>query len=312
MAGTNGGVLSFKGLTLNQYIKLLDETYIEEADKVETFIASQFHEDSKKQYQINKEAYSGYPRAGSWEADGDAPDLQAVSYRWAVKATSAYIGTGTAYTKKAFDFERYDILDAAPKLLNDSLRHAQAITAAQFYQNGFSTYWNTGAAEYWFTASHTLDARSEVSTYGNLITGPLNVSNFQAARRLLETTPDELGRPGFYHADTLLIPEALLDTAIEAKGTKEGRPDTANRTPNSLLTTNPGLTIMVNPWFDRFSEDAWFLLDSKKHKAMWNWSVPEEKWTADDDHSRTHYQYGSYAYMQWLDSWRGVVASEGD
>jgi hypothetical protein len=315
MAGTGGAPTTFKGLPIEQYLKGLDDSFVNETEQVQTYVSQLFHVQTKNQYRITKQSFSGLPQAGAWEADGDAPNLQSVSFRFNITATTAYVGNGTAYTKKLFDHQQYDIIENGPTLLNHSMSHAEAIQAASMFQGGFAAYWNTGAAEYWFTASHALDPRAYNNVggnYSNLVTGKLNVSNLQTARRLLENTPDDMGRPGFYKASTLAIPTALEDVAIETVAKRmEYRPDSANYTPNALGQTNPGLQILVVPWFDLYSTTAWFLMDDKKKKAIWNWDVPLEKWTADDPHSKTHYQYASYAWMNWLDDWRGVVASAG-
>jgi len=315
MAGTGGAPLTFKGLPIEQYLKGLDASLMNETDNVQTFTSDLYKVSNINQYRITKQSFSGLPQAGAWQADGDAPNLQAMAFRFDITATMAYVGNGTAYTKKLFDHQRYDLIERGPTLLNHSMQHAEAIQAASLYQNGFDTYWNTGAAEYWFTASHALDPRAYNNvggTYSNLVTGKLNVSNLQTARRLLENTPDDMGRPGFYKATNLFIPTALEDVAIESVARKmQYRPDSANYTPNALAETNPGLKIVVVPWFDLYSATAWYLADSGKRAAIWNWDVPLEKWTADDPHSKTHYQYASYAWMNWLDDWRGVVASQG-
>jgi phage major head subunit gpT-like protein len=164
------------------------------------------------------------------------------------------------------------------------------------------------------SASHT--TKSGVSTssgFGNYGTSALSKTSVAATRILFRKFRDDIGELYDSEPDTLLVPEALYDTACEIVGVgKNGATsmlDSASAN-NTINTLYKGFKVI--PWrlLDAYSTKSWYMIDSRMAKKFLLWidRVKPETATETDFHTfsimqslRARFGWG------WL-NWRWLYA----
>jgi len=184
-----------------------------------------------------------------------------------------YQGISTSYTNKTYalgyeiteeaiedNLHSEDTFNKLPRALARSGEETVEITAANIFNNGFSTAGSDGVAL--FSASHPLLGGG---TQANKPTtdADLSTASLTAGLTAIEGFTDERGLKRPTKAVTLAIPTALWNTAEELIKS-EYKPYVANNEVNAIQAKD--LRYFV--WHYLTDSDAWFLLADKQNTLL--------------------------------------------
>jgi phage major head subunit gpT-like protein len=207
---------------------------------------------------------------------------------------------GFMVERKFADDEKYRVIEKMPADLARAGRYKVETDAAGLLNNGFLAlgYDNKPL----FAADHPLLGGGVCS---NLIPAPLSDTALKSATLLARKTVDEAGKLIQIKPDTLIVSPANEFLAMELIKTAQ-KPGTDLNDINSLMGK---FKILV--WDFLTDDDAWFLLDSKRHELNFFWRVkPEFKHVEDFDTLVAKYR-GYMRYSFGYSDWRGIVGSPG-
>lgn len=216
-------------------------------------------------------------------------------------------GLGFRVTKEMWEDDLYGKIKKMPRALARSAKHTVEQTAANIFNYGFVTSYNTGGdSKALFASDHPLTGGG---SYGNkpTVAADLTVSSLQAAIQAMEETPDDRGLILAVKPKLLVVPPELKWTARELLGSQQ-KPYTADNELNAFL--DDGLSYFV--WHYLTDDDAWFLLAPKdEHELNLFW---RKKLDTDAD---TDFDTGDLKFkatmrfsVKWSD-WRGAYGSPG-
>jgi phage major head subunit gpT-like protein len=189
--------------------------------------------------------------------------------------------------------------------VGDSARVKREVDAASVFNNAFSdTYAGADAVGLCSTA-HPLSPQNTGTTQSNEFTYALTKPNLKLVREAMMAWTDDKGSKMAVTPDTILVPPALEDTALEITQSILD-PSSANNT--------------INPQFGRFQvvtwhyltdSNAWFVIDSNLMRQALEWynRVPLGVTPKVEDKtiSATWIAYMRYSYG--FADWRWVAGS---
>lgn len=222
--------------------------------------------------------------------------------------THKEFASGFAVGKRLYEDEQYGIINEMASDLGFAGRTKVETDAATVLNNAFSAnVGGTGASAIYDTkalcaSDHPL---VEGGTASNLVTGALSDSKLKEAITLMRAAVDEAGKKIVLSPDTLIVPPQLEWLALElTKSTHKPGTDY-----NDINTLAGRLKVMV---YDYLTDtDAWFILDSKRHKLSFYWRIkPEFAMSKDSDNFVSKYN-GRMRYSYGVSDWRGIVGSAG-
>lgn len=259
MAGVPSGVQTMGGLPLALFIKGLDDVFINAVTSVESLADRILEVEPTKLIKTTEYSIAGLPDPEAWNMDGDSMADGTVNPRYEITATQAGYALQYNVTWKMQKYDLYQMVTKGIKDLGIKMKLSREKKAATLLSGGFTTYWNTTAAAYLFSATHALDTRSlTTTTYNNLVSGGLSVATLKTAIGLIEQTPDDMGKMMRLRPRRLIIPPALKATAQQVINQgivyESGGPDF-----NKNLFSQYGLEIVVWPELQDVSSTAWFL-----------------------------------------------------
>lgn len=222
--------------------------------------------------------------------------------------THKEFASGFAIGKRLYEDEQYGIINDMASDLGFAGRTKVETDAATVLNNAFSSA--VGGAgvsaiydgEALISAAHPL---VEGGTASNLVTGALSDTKLKEAITLMRNAVDEAGKKIILMPDKLIVPSQLEWLALELTKSTH-KVGTADNDINSLAGR---LKVQV---YDYLTDaDAWFLMDSKRHKLSFFWRVkPEFAKATDSDNFVSKYN-GRMRYSYGVSDWRGIVGSAG-
>lgn len=253
-----------------------------------------------------EELYSlaGLTNFGVW-ADGTAINYEAVESRYLSKLTHITYAKGLRYTRDLKTDEKYGLMKQAVSEMALAAANTREGHASAFFNNGFTTVWNSTEGQYFFDDDHPMSSRSSTSTDSNLVTGALSLTTLESAIIAMRDTLDDVGRKMNIRPIRLWVPSALEFTAKKILQSPDD-PSTANRSVNPVH--NLGLQLVV--WPNLSSTTAW-MLQGDYAKTLWYDRVPlNEAMEEDFDTGDTKHK-AAYRSSVGAADWRGWVGSLG-
>lgn len=171
-------------------------------------------------------------------------------------------GLGFSVTEEMVDDGKFEVISSFSKRLAKSGKESQEITAANIFNNAFSTTTTADGLALFHTA-HTLPSGL---TFANKPStdADLSVSSLESAITAFET--NFVGDSGIKYSPKpkyLVVPPALRMYAMELVGS-EKKADTADNNMNSLK----GEGIQVVSWNQLTDSDAWFLTGTPEETGL--------------------------------------------
>lgn len=212
---------------------------------------------------------------------------------------------GFKVSEELMEDDRYSIIKKKPAALARAMRRTSEYLGAAIFNNGFSSG-TGGDGKYLFSTQHPRadagTAQSNASATGITLTE----ANLNTAILAMRAQLDDKGMKIGVKASTLVVPPALLKTAVEI--TKSSmRSGTANNDMNFY----EGMLKVVD-WDWLTSSTAWFLMDGSNHELNYFWRVrPEFKQDNSFDTGMALFKSRMRCSQGWSD-WRGVWGSKGD
>jgi hypothetical protein len=268
MAGVPSGVQTMGGLPLDLFIKSLDDVFINEIKTVKKTVDSLFSVEPTTLFKNTEYSLAGLDRPGDWNGDGDNMKTSTVAPRYEIPVTQAPYALEYPITWKMQKYDLHSIVTKGIQSLSKSMMWEREAKGAALLSGGFTTYWNTTAACYLFSASHTLDPRATIATtYGNLVTGALSVTTLMEAIDLMAIMPDDMGKIGVFRPAKLVHPTALRSTVDAVLNTGIQYRAGGNDFDKNPLTKY-GLEPVEWPQLDLVSSTAWFLVAEENGLGM--------------------------------------------
>ena len=253
------GVQTMGGLPLALFIKGLDNVFLNGVKEAVTYVDRILSVEPTTLIQNKEYSMAGLEDPGTWNMDGDNMDTSTMNPRWETTITQAGYALQYLITWKMQQYDLSKIVTKGVKDLGIKMRLARDGKGATLLSGGFTTYWNTTAAKYLFSATHTCDGRSlTTTTYSNLASGALSVAALKSALLLIEVTPDDMGKIMGLQPRRLIVPPALKATAQQVLGQGIGYESQGNDF-NKNLFTQYNLELEVWPKLQDVSSTAWFV-----------------------------------------------------
>jgi len=194
---------------------------------------------------------------------------------------------GTAFERKLIDDKKYSVLDdRVGSLTKSAQRTKEKLAIEASFAYAFSTahtylYSEEGVAL--CSDSHTnKTGASTTSGFDNAGTSSLSKTSIAATRLAMRRFMSDNGQRIDISPDTLIVPDALYDTAMEIVGSEKD-PTSANNTKNMMYGRLKVLPLMR---LDDYDTNNWFMVDSSAMKRDLLWIdriAPETKMTVDFD-----------------------------
>jgi phage major head subunit gpT-like protein len=212
---------------------------------------------------------------------------------------------GFKVSEELMEDDRYSVIKKKPAALASSMRRTSEFLAAQVFNNGFSSG-TGGDGKYLFSVAHP---RADAGTAQSNASGSgitLTETNLNTAILAMRGQLDDKGMKIGMKATTLVVPPALLKTAVEITNST-GRSGSADNDTNYYK----GMLKVVD-WDYLTSSTAWFLMDGSQHELNYFWRVrPEFKQDNSFDTGMALFKSRMRCSQGWSD-WRGVWGSKGD
>lgn len=209
---------------------------------------------------------------------------------------------GLKVTRELYEDDQYNIINRVPKLLANATARTVETTAADIFDNAF-TSGTGGDGQYLCSDSHP---RADAGTaQDNKDTQNLEETNLTTALLAMRNTLDDKGQHILIRPDTLLIPPELEVTASVLL-------KSIGRTGTNYNEINPyagRLNVIVWDYIDL--TQAWFILDSGLHQLNFFWRVkPEFSQDESFDTDAALYKVRCRFSVGFSD-WKGVWGSTG-
>lgn len=215
---------------------------------------------------------------------------------------------GFMISREMYDDDQYRQMNKMPAAMARSGRAKVEKDAMKPLLGGFTTA--IYDAQPLFAAAHPLLDSAKVGN--NLVIGPLNGDNLKRAIQAMHETLDEAGNLAQFKPTRLIVPPALLDTAIRV--TQSDRVAGSDLNDTNKYLNGYGLEIVPLDYISAAaggSDTHWFLQDGSRHELNFFWRVrPEFKWEEDFDTFVAKYR-GYMRYSMGVSDWRGLVGSTG-
>jgi hypothetical protein len=303
------GVQTMGGLPLALFIKGLDDVLLTGVTSVQSIADRILEVESTKLIQNKEYSMAGLEDPGDWNMDGDNMNSSTMNPRYETTVTQAGYALQYLITWKMQYYDLHKIVTKGIKDLGVKMKLKRESKAASLLSSGFTTYWNTTAAAYLFSASHSLDSRSlTTTTFSNLASGGLSVSTLKDAILLIEETPDDMGKMMRLRPRRLIVPPALKATAQQVLGQGIMYEAQGNDF-NKNLFTQYDLELVVWPELQDTSSTAWFLQADQHGLGM-----KESQTIAQDNYEYPNKTIGHRtwgALQTFVRDPRGIVGSLG-
>jgi phage major head subunit gpT-like protein len=219
--------------------------------------------------------------------------------------THKEFASGFGIAKRLYEDEMYNTIKEFAEDFGRGAKTKKETDAATVLNNGFSTNGYDGVPL--FSASHPYegDANKPAGTQSNLITGALSDTTLKTAITRMRQFYDNGGKKITFMPDTLVVPPELEWLAIELtkSAQKVGTSD------NDINAIRGKLKVMVYDYLT--DSDAWFVMDSKRHKlTFFDRVLPQFERSTDSDNFVAKYT-GRMRYSYGYSDWRGIVGSAG-
>jgi len=212
---------------------------------------------------------------------------------------------GFRVSEELMEDDRYAIIKKKPAALARACRRTAEYLGASVFNNGFSSG-TGGDGKYLFSISHPRADAGTAQSNANGSGITLTEANLNTGILAMRGQLDDKGMKVGIKADTLIVPPALLKTAIEITNSQL-RSGVADNDANYYK----GMLKVVD-WDWLSSSTAWYLIDSSQHELNYFWRIrPEFKQDTAFTTGVALFKARMRLSTGWSD-WRGVWGSKGD
>lgn len=213
---------------------------------------------------------------------------------------------GFKVSEELYEDDQYGVIKKKPAALARAARRTTESSAANLFNNAFSTSYLGGDAKPLVSVSHPRSDGGTAQSNGSSTGLTLTETNLETGRLALRGHLDDKGMKIESMADTLVVPPALEKQAHTIVDSNL-RSDSAD---NDINFYKGKLKIVVWDWLT--STTAWFLLDSRMHELNWFWRIrPEFKQDTAFDTGMALYKTRT-RFSNGFSDYRGVWGSKGD
>lgn len=214
---------------------------------------------------------------------------------------------GFKVTEEAVEDDLYNVIKSKPAQLARSARRTAENSAANVFNNGFSTSYLGGDGKPLLSTTHPRSDGGSSQSNASATGIPLTEENFETARIAARQQLDDKGMRIQVMPNTLLVPVDLEKDAMIITGSSM-RSGTADNDKNIY---NGNFKVIAWEYLTQ-NNSMWFLLDSRQAQLMWFWRVrPEFKQDTAFDTGMALFKTRARYSNGWGD-WRGVWGSLGD
>lgn len=294
---------NFQELLEPRLRKVFFDTYDEKPEEYSGI----YHVASSKKAQEHDQHVTGL---GLWEKKSESGPIKYAEIGMGDQVTYTHeeYAKGIQVPRRFVDDEMYDVIDKLPKELARGGRALVETTAADVFNNGFTSNGYDGVPL--FSDSHPLKGKDKVNpsqvgdNYLDLKFDQRGAA-LEEAIKLLQSQVNDNGLKIQAKADTIIIPTDLEFTVL--------------RVLNSTLQAGTGdnntnvLKGKLKPVVLSYLTDpnAWFVADSQLHQLWFFWRVkPEFKGEENFDTMVAKYR-GYLRFSVGYSDWRGLVGSDG-
>lgn len=212
--------------------------------------------------------------------------------------------SGFAVGKRLYEDEQYGIINGMAEDLGRAGRTKVEMDVASVLNNAFDPTSPIYDGKPLISAEHPYEGGLS-GVQSNLVEGALSDVTLKKAITLMRSVRDNGGKKIVLQPDTLIVPPALEWLAIELTKSAQ-KPGTSDNDINALAGR---LKVFVYDYLT--NDDAWFVIDSKRHKLTFFWRVkPEFTRSKDTDNFVAKYN-GRMRYSFGASAWQGIVGSPG-
>jgi phage major head subunit gpT-like protein len=211
--------------------------------------------------------------------------------------------------RELYDDDQYRQMNKMPAAMARSGRAKVEKDAALYLKNAFTTNIYDGVPL--FSEAHPLVDNATVLGK-NRIYGALTAETLKLGLQMMQEIPDEAGNLTQFRVTKLIVPPALLDTAIRI--TQSEKVSGSNDNDTNKYLNSYGIEIVPLAYLGAAaggSDTQWFLQDGSRHELNFFWrKKPEFKWEEDFDTFAAKYR-GYMRYSYGVSDWRGIIGSDG-
>jgi len=212
--------------------------------------------------------------------------------------------SGFAVGKRLYEDEQYGIINGMAEDLGRAGRTKVEMDVASVLNNAFDPTKPIYDGKPLISDAHPYEGGLS-GVQSNKVTGALSDVTLKEAITLMRSVKDNGGKKIVLQPDTLIVPPALEWLAIELTKSAQ-KPGTADNDINALAGR---LKVFVYDYLT--NDDAWFVIDSKRHKLTFFWRVkPEFTRSKDTDNFVAKFN-GRMRYSFGASAWQGIVGSTG-
>lgn len=208
---------------------------------------------------------------------------------------------GFMVERKFMDDEKYAVIEKMTKDLARAGRYKVEKDAATLFDTSFTTNGYDGVPL--ISASHPL--ANSVTLASNIVTGALSDVSLKAALQLGRKQVDEAGKLVQMKFDTLVVSpknEFLAHELIKSTNKTGGADNDIN-----VLKDRFKIVVLDFP----ANEDAWFIMDSKRHQLNFFWRTKVEFGKEKDFDTFVTKYSGYMRYSFGYSDFRGIIGSTG-
>lgn len=183
---------------------------------------------------------------------------------WEIRYIHKKYSNGFIVERELYDDDQYNVIRKRPQALARSVFNTRQIHAASLFNNAFSSSYPIYDGQPLISDSHP-DYPGASTTQSNKLTLALTADNLEQARIAMMGFKDDRGNLIGVNPDTLIVPPALRQAALEIVQS-EGKPDT---TDNNVNIHKGQYKVIVWPFL--IDSTAWFLVDKQLASMFLQW-----------------------------------------
>lgn len=293
LTSTNFGALLYPGLR-----KIYDDTfkqlpdYLKEIYSVNTSSSVEEKEHSVGEFGLMEE-WTGQVK------------YDTTRLGWEIRYIHKKYSNGFIVERELYDDERYGVIRKRPKALARSVFNTRQIHAASLFNNAFSSSYPIYDGQPLISDSHP-DYPGASTYQSNLLNLALTADNLEQARIAMMEFKDDRRNLIGVNPDTLIVPPALRQPALEIVQS-EGKPDT---TDNNVNIHKGQYKVIVWPFLT--DSTAWFLMDKQLANMFLQWfdrRVPKLEQEDDFNTEQAYFKVvGRWSFG--VSNWRFLIGSK--
>lgn len=230
------------------------------------YVAQIFDVQSTDKYQEHDLGMGELGLMDEWNASGRQVSYEDFAKGFQTTFTQVKYTKGIQIEKDLIKFGRKNEIIKRPKKLARTAYFTRMNHGIGVFGNAFSSS-KVGADGLSLCNSAHPVAPGSSTTYSNASAAALSASALEDARTAMMNWKDDKGNLLVVEPDTLIVPPALRKKALIIADTAE-EPDT---TDHGVNVWKGAVNVIEVPFLAKWSNTAWFLLDSYRAKEMLRW-----------------------------------------